>query len=568
MDWVDYLRALRRRWKVVAIAVVIAVLTAWFTTSATSVLGSPAPLYRATTVMLNTGTLDSLGVSNLETAAALVTVGDVPKRVKAALKTSETAASLATKVTATVDSKTGVLKIEAVSPEQTRAQTLADTFAAELISFLADRKTQNIAAQADALTKRLSELRSEIAAADRRVANTTGPAQGIAATERDAKIRQYGFTYEFYQRLSERAAEPGQLQVIQQAEALPVAQGGFAAPTSRSSRLALGGVLGLIAGAAIALLLERVDTRVRTKDEAEEGFALPVLAEIPAVAKAGRTPSIEAIAHPSSATTHCFRLLRGGIMQESKLRKGWDGSGEGRFSGTILVTSAAPGDGKTTVVANLAPVFAELGLSVLILSCDFRRPAIHRFYRVPNDRGLVDAIKAADGWRILEGLSYRTAIHDVHLVPSGPVPHNPGELMSSDWMREVLKEARRSADVVLLDTAPILAASDATHLLPQVDGVLVVCRAGRTTAELAQRTTEMLRRLGAHTLGLVLNCSDGGSVIARGYYEYAGDRPQGRFGRFVQRARRVRPRIDAAAESIARAHAAREARPAPQPENR
>lgn len=565
MDWIDYLRALRRRWKIVTIAVVIALITAWFTTTATSVLGSPATLYRATTVMLNTGTLDSLGVSNLETAAALVTVGDVPKRVRAALKTPESAASLATTVTATVDTKTGVLKIEAVSPEQARAETLADAFAAQLISFLADRKAQSIATQADALTKRLAELRSEISVADRRVASTSGPAQSLAATERDAKIRQYGFTYEFYQRLTERAAEPGQLQVIQQAEALPVAQGGFAAPRSRSSRLALGGVLGLIAGAAIALLLERVDTRIRTKQEAEEGFALPVLAEIPIFARPGRG-TIETVTHPSSAASHCFRLLRGGITQESRLRTGWNGE-EGRFSGTILVTSGAPADGKTTVVANLAPVFAELGLSVLILSCDFRRPDVHRYYRVPNDRGLVDAIRSADGWRLLEGISHRTGIRDVRLVPSGPVPQNPGELMSSDWMRQVLKEARRSADVVLLDTAPILAASDATHLLPQVDGVLVVCRAGRATTELAQRTTEMLQRLGAHTLGLVLNGADASSVLARGYYEYAGDRPSGRFGRIMQRVRVLRPRMDAAAESIAIAHAAREAQHSARPKN-
>ncbi len=553
MDWVDYLRVLRHRWKVVAAAAIVALVAAWVTTSVTAVgVGSSGSLYRATTVLLNTGTVESLGLTSLETAGELVTVGEVPKRVAVILETSESPQSLAAKIETTVDIRTGVLKISAVSPDKKRSETLSNTFATELIAFLAERKTRNIATQADALSKQLAKLRSEITVFDRRVAAARGvAAQALAATERDAKIRQYGFVYEFYNRLSATAAEPGQLQVLQEAEGLPVARGGFSAPRSRTSRLFLGGTLGLMAGAAIALVLERVDTRIRTKEQAEEGFALPVLGEIPLFTHTERGPTVETITHPSSAATHNFRLLRGSIMQESRLRTGWDGNGEGRFSGTFLITSAAPGDGKTTVVANLAPVFAEIGLSVLILSCDFRRPAVHLYYRVSNDRGLVDALRSADGWRILEGMNFRTSVRDVRLVPSGPVPQNPGELMSSDWMREVLKEARQSADVVLIDTAPILAASDASHLLPQVDGVIVVCRQGRATTELAQRTTEMLRRLGGTTLGLVLNGLRGRSLMSRGYYEYAGDRPPSRLGRIVKRSRRERPRRDVMTDSIA-----------------
>jgi capsular exopolysaccharide synthesis family protein len=567
MDWIDYLRVLRHRWKIVAATLLIALVAAWVTTSVAAVgSGDLGSLYRATTVLLNTGTVEALGLNNLETAGQLVTIGEVPIRVQKKLELKESPQSLAAKIESTVDVQTGVVRISATSPFKDRAEELASTFANELIGFLIDRKARNIATQADSLTKELAELRAEINFLDGRVARAVGvAAQQVAITERDAKIRQYGFVYEFYNRLSATSTEAGQLQVLQEGEGLPVARGGFTAPRSRSGRLMLGGILGLMAGGAVALVLERLDTRIRTREEAEESFALPVLAEIPVFGHGDRAYTLETVAHPSSAATHTFRLLRGGIIQEARLQSGWEENGEGRFSGTFLVTSASPGDGKTTVVANLAPVFTEIGLSVMILSCDFRRPEIHKYYRVSNQRGLVDAISAADGWRILEGMNFRTAVREVRLVPSGPVPQNPGELMSSDWMREVLREARRSADVVLVDTAPILAASDASNLLPHVDGVIVVSRAGKASTEVAQRTTEMLRRLGATTLGLVLNGVRSGSLMARGYYEYTGDRPASRFSRFMHRTRRGRAPTNGAT-TAGTGQAAKPVPPGAQPE--
>ena len=541
MDWVDYLRVLRHRWKIVAATLLVALVAAWVTTSvAPDASGDSGSLYRATTVLLNAGTVEALGVTNLETVGQLVTVGEVPKRVAKKLETTESPQSLANKVTTETDVRTAVVKISALGSTKEDAELLSKTFADELIAYLILRKASSVRTQTDALKAELTRLEAEIRYLDGRIGRAQGADQSIFATQRNAKIGEYGFTYDVFNRLSSNAAEPAQLEVLQAGEGLPVARGGFSAPTSRSGRLMLAGILGLMAGAAIALVLERLDTRIRTKDEAEDAFALPALAEIPVFTHTERGHVIETVAHPSSAATHCFRLLRGAIIQEARIRSGFEANGEGRFSGTFLITSASPGDGKTTVVANLAPVFTEIGLSVLILSCDFRRPEVHKYYRVSNQRGLVDAIKAADGWRILEGMNFRTAVREVRLVPSGPIPPNPGELMSSDWMGEVLREARRSADVVLVDTPPILAASDASHLLPQVDGVIVVTRSGRASAEIAQRTTEMLQRLGGTILGLVLNGVRHGSLMSRGYYEYTGDRSPSLFSRFMKRTHRVR----------------------------
>jgi non-specific protein-tyrosine kinase len=191
-----------------------------------------------------------------------------------------------------------------------------------------------------------------------------------------------------------------------------------------------------------------------------------------------------------------------------------------------LVTSAAPGEGKTLVVANLAATYAELGKRVLVLSCDFRRPKIHRLFGVPNDQGLSKALEAGNGRPILRGHVRSTSLTNVRVVPSGETPESAGELLTSRNMREALIEARKDADIVLLDTPPVLATSDASHLFPEVDTVLLVARAGKTTAEVAERSSELLRRMRAPVVGVALNGSTE-EMVPRGYYRSEREGPLG-----------------------------------------
>jgi capsular exopolysaccharide synthesis family protein len=193
---------------------------------------------------------------------------------------------------------------------------------------------------------------------------------------------------------------------------------------------------------------------------------------------------------------------------------------------TILVTSAGPGEGKTLVVANLAATYAELGKRVLVLSCDFRRPKIHRLFGVPNDHGLSEALEASNGQPVLRGHVRSTPLTNVRVVPSGAIPESAGELLTSRNMREALVEARKEADIVLLDTPPVLATSDASHLFPDVDTVLVVARAGKTTAEVAERSSELLRRMRAPVVGVALNGSTE-EMVPRGYYRSEREGPWG-----------------------------------------
>jgi capsular exopolysaccharide synthesis family protein len=274
----------------------------------------------------------------------------------------------------------------------------------------------------------------------------------------------------------------------------------------------LAGFLGLLAGVGLVFLRERFDTRIRTKEAAEQHFDLPVLAEIPYVRGWRRRSTIAVVTHPKSAVSDSFRVLAASIVRRPPTPPQ-----------AILVTGPGPGEGKSTVAANLAAAFAEVGKKVLVVSCDLHRPSIHTLFGVPNSRGLTDALRSQpDGNTIVNGQGWRTAMPNVRLVPSGQIPEKPGELLASPLMRQVIAEAREVADVVLIDTAPILAASDATHLFPLVDAVLVVGRAGRTTTLSAQRTSELLLRLGAPVVGATLNGSTE-ARLPRGYYGYYAD---------------------------------------------
>jgi capsular exopolysaccharide synthesis family protein len=169
------------------------------------------------------------------------------------------------------------------------------------------------------------------------------------------------------------------------------------------------------------------------------------------------------------------------------------------------------------VAANLAVAFAGVGKRVVVVCCDYRHPTLHATFGVEHEFGLTDALEAEAGADI-EPLIQGTAIERVRVLATGRVPDRPGMLFGSERVRQVLTSLRSVADVVLIDTAPVLAASDWTQLLPQVDAVAVVARAGKTDAGSARRTAEVLLLLQAPVVGVVLN------AVPRGLIRQATDR--------------------------------------------
>jgi capsular exopolysaccharide synthesis family protein len=181
------------------------------------------------------------------------------------------------------------------------------------------------------------------------------------------------------------------------------------------------------------------------------------------------------------------------------------------------VTSPHAGEGKTTTVANLATTLALTGKRVMALSADLRKPRLHRFFGLDNEKGLSSVLagqaELGEVARRVEGLD------SLRIITSGPVPPNPAELLSSDDMESVLRHLSSSADYVVIDTPPALVVSDAMIVAPRVDGVVVVVDADETTGGAASHAIDQLEQVGGNVIGSVLNRFDPSKAR---YYSYAG----------------------------------------------
>jgi capsular exopolysaccharide synthesis family protein len=298
-------------------------------------------------------------------------------------------------------------------------------------------------------------------------------------------------------------------------------------PTSPSSpktarNTALGAVLGLLLGLGVALLLERFDRRIREPKDLEAVYGLPLLGVVPestALSREAKSKKNGNAVLPSSEA-EAFQLIRAHLRYfnvDRELR-------------TLLVASAAPGDGKTTVARHLASAAARMGSRVLLLECDLRRPTIARALDVQSGPGLADvligAIPLNEAIQTV-GLNSPSAAGkeralDV-LVAGAALPPNPGELIESHAMETVLERAKSQYDLVVIDTPPLTAVSDAFPLLSKVDGVVIVGRVGRNRRDVAQHLHETLAGAGAPLLGVVANGFKAGRLGAYGGYGYSYD---------------------------------------------
>lgn len=203
-------------------------------------------------------------------------------------------------------------------------------------------------------------------------------------------------------------------------------------------------------------------------------------------------PRLITIAQPRSPASEAYRTLRTSIQF----------LGLDRTIQTVLVTSAGPDEGKSTTLANLAVTFAEAGREVLAVDCDLRRPSLHQLFDLPNDGGLTTAIREE---RPLIDVLLPTSVPHLRLLPSGPLPPNPSEILGSQRMDRIIETLRTYADIVLFDAPPLIAVTDAAVLGVKMDGVLLVVSAGKTKRDHALRAKSLLEKVNAKVLGVVLN---------------------------------------------------------------
>lgn len=196
---------------------------------------------------------------------------------------------------------------------------------------------------------------------------------------------------------------------------------------------------------------------------------------------------------PRSAVSEAYRTLRTNIQFGAS----------DRDVKTIMVTSAGPGEGKSTTIANLAIAFAQAGHKSLLIDADLRWPVQHKVFGLDQRRGLSAVL--VDKVEVAEAIQSVAAVPGLQVLPSGPLPPNPAEILGSKQWRGLLHELRESFDYVLIDAPPVIAVADASILAPQTDGVLLVLDAGSVPRQAAQVAKDQLDKVSARFLGAVLN---------------------------------------------------------------
>ncbi|MBZ0272380.1 polysaccharide biosynthesis tyrosine autokinase [bacterium] len=337
----------------------------------------------------------------------------------------------------------------------------------------------------------------------------------LAELIRAREVNQEIYTFLLQKREEARiteAATIGNIRVIDDAE-MPLR------PIKPNVRLnlMLGFVSGILLAIAVAFFLEFIDDSLKSTEEVERFITRPIYGIIPRIPEK-RAPEPEApptpisanlVTHhaPKSPISEAFRTLRTNIHfadPDHSIRE-------------ILVTSAGPSEGKSTIVSNLALTFANTGKRTVIVDCDLRKPNVHNFFDVSRDPGVTTILSGDTPW---SEVARPTAIENMWVIPSGPIPPNPTEMLSSNAMKELVDTLRAEFDMVLLDSPPVVPVTDAAILASFVRATLLVVELGRSRASGVNRAIDLLDKVNANLLGLVTNNISAGYRYDYGYYQY------------------------------------------------
>jgi capsular exopolysaccharide synthesis family protein len=272
--------------------------------------------------------------------------------------------------------------------------------------------------------------------------------------------------------------------------------------------LVLAGLLGLLSGAGLALIVERLDGTVRDRRDIER-LGLPVVGAIPRLGR--RRQDVYRAGDPEVTGGENFRKLRTAI--------GF--AGADRPVHVVMVTSAVAGEGKTTVALNLAATYARGGSATLLVEADLRNPSLHRVFGGDGFPGLAPALL---GEVPLQEATLETDVDNLTVLLAGAVPPNPVELLDSGAMAELVGRLRERYEILVLDTPPLLPVADSAALARHADAVIVVARARMTQTKWIAEAGRILDRAGAPLLGVLLNDlrRRNASLDDAGYYERRG----------------------------------------------
>lgn len=283
--------------------------------------------------------------------------------------------------------------------------------------------------------------------------------------------------------------------------------------------------LSTLFGMGLALFLEYLDDTIRTTEEVERYLQLPALTAIPRVDSLPKrrlllvganeegemNPNSELLIHNDSRSSlaEAYRQLRTSILLSTA----------GHAPKSLLITSSLPAEGKTTTAVNTAISLAQTGAKVLIIDADMRRPRLHSIFNIRNDQGLSTLLSSdmADS-EMLNVIGYEESSR-LHLLPAGPVPPNPAELIGSEQMAHLLKIMQNNFTHVVVDSPPIASFTDGVLIASMVDGVILVVHSGKSSRQVIRRSKQLLLDIGVKIFGVVLNNVDLNSQDNSYYYQ-------------------------------------------------
>jgi tyrosine-protein kinase len=511
-----YLAVIRhRKWTILLVTLVVVGTALVFSFRQTPVYTSDARVY---VTPIGPSASATTATVNLETERGLVDSVAVASIVRSDLGLSQPADALLRNLDVSVETDTAILDVRYTDRVPSTAQQLANGFADAYLKFRHEQAAKQIQDQAAAIQGEIDSTQADLARVEGNLRRAKRPArQSQLSADRDSLIARLGALQQQLQVLQISFGSQTGGSVVQPA----IRPSSPSSPNHlRNGVLAL--LLGLALGVGLAFLRERLDDTLRGREDLEETARAPILAVVPRVPdwKDHDFPELVSRVAPKSGPAEAYRTLRTNLQF-----LGHDGDLR-----ILCVTSPSLGDGKTTTVANLGLSLAQAGRKVIIVSCDLRRPRLHRFFGLDNETGLSSVLS---GQLDVAKAIRRPDVENVVVMPSGPVPPNPAELLSSDRMVELLAELRRASDIAILDTPPILAVADALQMAAKSDGTLIVADAESTRRAAVRHVRQQLDQVGARVVGAVLNNFDAGSArySAYGGYRYMYAYPYEEAGR-------------------------------------
>ena len=489
------LATFRRRWWVIVVFAVVG-----------AVLGAlPAPevveeedqvrTFTATHTLLQNDTSTAENSFSAISPGQLVLftpTGEVPARVAEALDFGGNPATLAAQVSSEFDGSTGALTITSNGTDGAQVERVADTFADELTSYLAERQDTIYQDRLLVALDRLSSSEADLLLITADLA--TDPESPVLLAQQGAFSRKYSAAFEASETLEASPPVLG-FTTLQRAQAVETTgtESRLGAPQSRSSRAILGGIVGMFVGAGVVVLLSVFDRRIRTREQAEEVLDMRARVLIPKVRDKDRD---QLVVHSSrhDALSDSYRTLR------NVLGFVWVGESLDRPPVTLVV-SASPGDGKTSCAVNLAAASAEAGQRTVLVNADFRRPRMTSAFGPDVEKPLPFMLEDVNQLSA-NALLTDPGVERLRLFDLSTVDGEAGELVRSTV--DKLDEVAALADAVIIDTSPVAATAEVLDIVPHVDAIVMVARVGHTTIAQAQRSIAILRDLTTVPILLVL----------------------------------------------------------------